>query len=110
MSTRLQGKKVLIITANTGIERDELLKPLKALKDMGASVTHASIKGGETRVFEADGPRGLRFTMTEPWTLLLLDDARVIHESTPIQPLGEHGYRDTLVLTWRAGAFQGEGV
>ena len=38
-------------------------------------------------MFEADGPRGQRFTMTEPWTLLLLDDARVIHESTPIQPL-----------------------
>ncbi len=33
------------------------------------------------------GRRGERFTMTEPWTLLLLDDARVIHESTPIQPL-----------------------
>ena len=66
------------------------------------------IKGGETRVFDADGPAGQRFTMTEPWTLLLLDDAAVIHESTPIQPLGEHGYRDTLVLTWRAGSFQGE--
>jgi hypothetical protein len=69
-----------------------------------------AIKGGETRVFEADGPRGQRFTMTEPWTLLLLDDAAVIHESTPIQPLGAHGYRDTLVLTWRAGAFQGDDV
>jgi len=66
------------------------------------------IKGGETRVFDADGPSGQRFTMTEPWTLLLLDDAAVIHESTPIQPLGEHGYRDTLVLTWRAESFQGE--
>jgi len=66
------------------------------------------IKGGETRVFDADGPSGQRFTMTDPWTLLLLDDAAVIHESTPIQPLGEHGYRDTLVLTWRAGSFQGE--
>lgn len=66
------------------------------------------IKGGETRVFEADGPNGKRFTLTEPWTLLLLDDAAVIHESTPIQPLGEHGYRDTLVLTYRAGGFQGE--
>jgi hypothetical protein len=73
-------------------------------------IGRTGIKGGETRVFEADGPRGLRFTMTEPWTLLLLDDARVIHESTPIQPLGAHGHRDTLVLTWRAGAFQGEGV
>jgi hypothetical protein len=68
-----------------------------------------AIKGGETRIFEADGPNGKRFTMTEPWTMLLLDDAAVIHESTPIQPLGEHGYRDTLVLTYRAGAFQGNG-
>lgn len=68
------------------------------------------IKGGETRVFDADGPNGQRFTMREPWTLLLLDDAAVIHESTPIQPLGEHGHRDTLVLTWRAHAFQGEGA
>lgn len=67
------------------------------------------IKGGETRVFEAHGPGGKRFTMTEPWTLLMLDDAAVIHESTPIQPAGEDGHRDTLVLTWRAGAFQGEG-
>ena len=66
------------------------------------------IKGGETRIFEADGPNGKRFTMTEPWTMLLLDDATVIHESTPIQPLGEHGHRDTLVLTWRAGGFQGQ--
>ncbi|MES2900539.1 MAG: 2OG-Fe dioxygenase family protein [Pseudomonadota bacterium] len=67
-----------------------------------------NIKGGETRVFEAAGPDGKRFTMAEPWTLLLLDDARVIHESTPIQPLGQNGHRDTLVLTWRAGSFQGE--
>ncbi len=73
-------------------------------------VGRTGIKGGETRVFEAEGSMGKRFTMEEPWTLLLLDDAAVIHESTPIQPLGEHGHRDTLVLTWRAGAFQGEGV
>ncbi len=64
------------------------------------------VKGGETRVFEAEGPRGIRFTMGEPWTVLLLDDARVIHESTPIQPLAPGGHRDTLVLTFRAGGFQ----
>jgi hypothetical protein len=50
--------------------------------------------------------------MTEPWTLLLLDDERVIHESTPIQPLdaqdSDTSYRDTLVLTFKAKAFQGE--
>jgi hypothetical protein len=65
------------------------------------------IKGGETRVFEAAGPHGIRFTLTEPWSVLLLDDERVIHESTPIQPLANLGYRDTLVLTFRAKGFQG---
>ncbi|MDE2594675.1 MAG: 2OG-Fe dioxygenase family protein [Burkholderiales bacterium] len=65
------------------------------------------IKGGETRVFEADGPHGVRFTLTEPWSTMLLDDERVIHESTPIQPLSDHGWRDTLVLTFRQHGFQG---
>jgi hypothetical protein len=69
-----------------------------------------AIKGGESRVFAADGPAGQRFTLTEPWSLLLLDDARVIHETTPIQPLvaGELGWRDTLVLTYRRNGFQGD--
>ena len=71
-------------------------------------INRCGIRGGETRVFDADGPAGKRFTMTEPWTLLLLDDAAVIHESTPIIPLDAHGYRDTLVLTWRGGSFQGD--
>ncbi len=73
-------------------------------------VAREHVKGGETRVFEAAGPSGKRFTMQQPWTLLLLDDATVIHESTPIQPDGANGHRDTLVLTWRAGSFQGDGV
>ena len=71
-------------------------------------IARDSIKGGETRIFEADGPNGKRFTMSAPWTMLLLDDATVIHESTPIQPLAAHGHRDTLVLTWRAASFQGQ--
>ncbi len=70
-------------------------------------VERVGVKGGETRVFEAAGPSGLRFTLTEPWTLLVLDDARVVHESTPIQPLSAGGHRDTLVLTFRADGFQG---
>jgi hypothetical protein len=71
-------------------------------------VARENIKGGETRVFQSDGPAGQRFTLTEPWSLLLLDDARVVHETTPIQPVGEAGHRDTLVLTARAGGFQGD--
>ncbi len=69
-------------------------------------VGREGIKGGETRVFEAEGSAGQRFTLVEPWSLLLLDDERVIHESTPIQPVGEGGHRDTLVVTLRAGGFQ----
>ena len=68
-------------------------------------VGRQGIKGGETRVFDIDSPRGQRFTLTEPWSLLLLDDQRVIHETTPIQPTGEKGWRDTLVITLRAGGF-----
>ncbi|MFT4196340.1 MAG: 2OG-Fe dioxygenase family protein [Pseudoxanthomonas sp.] len=71
-------------------------------------VERSGIKGGETRVFDAEGPQGLRFTLAQPWSAMLMDDARVIHESTPIQPVGEAGHRDTLVLTYRAGGFQGE--
>ena len=69
-------------------------------------VNRHGVKGGETRVFEAHGTSGVRFTLTEPWSVLLLDDKRVIHETTPIQPDGPDGVRDTLVLTYRAGSFQ----
>ena len=79
-------------------------------------VNRHQIKGGETRVFDAAGPDGQRFTLAEPWSVLLLDDARVIHESTPIQPLVKQGvsqqdcFRDTLVVTLRAHGFQGDGA
>ena len=68
-----------------------------------------NIKGGETRVFEADGPQGVRFTLSQPYSALLLDDERVIHESTPIQPQdpAAPAWRDTLVITLRRDAFQG---
>ena len=68
-----------------------------------------AIKGGETRIFDFDGPHGLRFTLDQPWSMMLLEDARIIHESTPIQPLDEAGgHRDTLVLTFRASGFLGD--
>ena len=86
-------------------------------------VNRAHVKGGETRVFEADAPvlatatvepaatsvlNGVRFTLHEPWSMLLIDDERVIHETTPLQPdgSGEAGVRDTLVLTFRRDGFQ----
>ncbi len=68
-----------------------------------------NVKGGETRVFDARGPQGVRFVLRQPFSALLLDDERVIHETTPIQPqdAGHSAWRDTLVLTFRCGAFQG---
>lgn len=72
-------------------------------------VDRHNIKGGETRVFDARGPQGVRFTLTEAFSALLLDDERVIHETTPIQPLNarQPSWRDTLVLTYRRRGFQG---
>ncbi len=69
-------------------------------------IERRNVKGGETHVFDANGPAGIRFTMEQPWTALLLDDARVIHETTPIQAEDRPAFRDTLVLTYRAQGFQ----
>lgn len=73
-------------------------------------VGRRALRGGETRVFEAHGNRGVRFTMEQPWSMLLMEDARVIHETTPVQAdtagSPAAGVRDTLVLTYRARGFQ----
>ena len=70
-------------------------------------IARHGIRGGETRVFELAGQRGVRFTLSEPFSVLLMDDTRVIHESTPVLPQGDAagGWRDTLVLTYRAEGF-----
>ncbi|MGH8305405.1 MAG: 2OG-Fe dioxygenase family protein, partial [Steroidobacteraceae bacterium] len=69
-------------------------------------VERREFEGGETRVFDARGTSGVRFTMSEPWSMLLMDDARVIHETTPIRSRHQRGVRDTLVLTYRESGFQ----
>jgi hypothetical protein len=69
-------------------------------------IDRRNVTGGETRVFTEDPERVARFTITEPWTALLMDDARVTHETTPIQATAQPAYRDTLVLTYRANGFQ----
>ncbi len=72
-------------------------------------VGREDIIGGETRVFDVAGPDGQRFTLDAPWSLLFMEDARVIHESTPIRPRqgATSGHRDTLVVTYRASGFLG---
>lgn len=55
----MSGKNVAIITSDTGIERDELVKPIEALRGKGVKVIHASIGGGttQTMVGEVDKDR-----------------------------------------------------
>ena len=65
----------------------------------------SNARRGKITLFEADGPHGVRFTMTQAGTVLVLDDRRVIHETTAILPDGDAGARDTLVVTYRAGGF-----
>ena len=72
-------------------------------------VRRRNVIGGETRVFPLGSDQGLRFTLQEPWSALLLDDTRVIHETTPIQSETQPGWRDTLVVTYRASGFQSPG-
>lgn len=63
------------------------------------------VQGGETTVCTAQGEVLLRTTLTAPWTALLMDDRRVMHETTPIVGGGPSAHRDTLVLTYRAAGF-----
>jgi hypothetical protein len=68
-------------------------------------ISRHNIRGGETHIFKLNSSEGCRYLMDEPWSLLLLNDRRVIHETTPIQPIQGQGWRDTLVITLRANGF-----
>ena len=95
------------VLAQTAWQR--LLVALAALCSARKGAQPWFVEAHQFRLDTTDGPAGLRFTMTQPWTTLLLDDQRVIHESTPIQPLATPAHRDTLVLTFRSRGFQGPG-
>jgi hypothetical protein len=53
------------------------------------------VRGGETCMDGADGRYAGRFKQRECGSLLLLDDARVIHEPSPIRPTTALRFRDT---------------
>ncbi|MBF6163310.1 type 1 glutamine amidotransferase [Streptomyces gardneri] len=54
MADQLDGTRVLIITSNTGVERDELLVPRDELRQRGARVTHAAPKREQVQTFRHD--------------------------------------------------------
>lgn len=69
-------------------------------------VDREQIQGGESRILYADGSMCLAKTLTSSWTLLMIDDTRMLHETTAITSNSSSGYRDTLVLTFHKSGFQ----
>ena len=68
-------------------------------------VNRRNIASGVTSVHDLTGKALGHFTLTAPFDAALVDDARVMHGVTPVEPLdpAEPGYRDVLVVTFRRG-------
>jgi hypothetical protein len=66
-------------------------------------VNRANIASGVTSVHDLAGNALGDFTLTTPLDAALVEDARVMHGVTPVEPLdpGEPGFRDVLVVTFR---------
>ena len=66
-------------------------------------VNRTNIASGETSVHDLAGTALGHFTLTEPLDAALVDDARVMHGVTPVEPLDptKPGFRDVLVVTFR---------
>ena len=80
-----------------GIHRDGVDYVLVLLVD------RQNIVSGTTTVHRLDGRELGSFTLASPLDTALLDDSRVAHGVTPIEPLdaGRPAFRDVLVVTWR---------
>ena len=57
MARNIEGKKVAILTEN-GFEEVELMKPVEALKEAGASVSIVSLKAGRIQGVQKDKDKG----------------------------------------------------
>jgi len=71
-------------------------------------IRRGAVEGGVTSIFDADKKLLATEKLVEPWSLMLLDDARVTHATTPISAAGQDkrsASRDTLVLTYRKDGF-----
>ena len=66
-------------------------------------VRRHNIASGTTTIHAPDGTDLGAFTLIEPGDAMLIDDNRVFHGVTPVEPLdpAQPAYRDVLVLTWR---------
>ena len=69
-------------------------------------VNRQNIGSGTTTIHGLDRRLLGSFTLTEPCDAALVDDARVFHGVTPVEPvdLDLPAYRDVLVVTFRRAA------
>ena len=67
-------------------------------------VQRMNIASGTTTIHRADGATLGSFTLTAPFDAALVDDARLSHGVTPVEPIdpARPAYRDVLVVTFRA--------
>lgn len=68
-------------------------------------IRRGGVDGGVTSIFDAQHHLIATKQLSEPWSLMLLDDARVTHATTPITAAGAEPIRDTLVITYRKDGF-----
>jgi len=80
-----------------GVHRDGVDYVLVALID------RHNIREGTTTIHAADGTQLGAFTLTDPLDIALVDDQRVWHGVTAVEPLDPDApaWRDVLVLTFR---------
>ena len=66
-------------------------------------ITRRNIASGTTTTHALDRSLLGSFTLTEPFDAALVDDRRVYHGVTPVEPLdpAQPAYRDVLVVTFR---------
>lgn len=66
-------------------------------------VNRRNIASGVTTIHSLDGRALGRFTLTDPFDAALVDDSRVAHGVTPVEPTDPDApaFRDVLVVTFR---------
>lgn len=66
-------------------------------------IARENIKSGMTRISDLDHQPLGAFTLADPLDAALVDDARVYHGVTPVEPLdpSKPAYRDVLVVTFK---------
>jgi len=67
-------------------------------------VNRRNIRSGVTGIHRLDGSALGSFTLAEPLDAAIVDDQRVAHGVTPVEPIdpSQPAYRDVLVVTFRA--------